>query len=361
MEIVAYTAAALVELTDSRKFAQLRHLPVSRLRAQSHLHNPRLKSDKPMMYIAWLNGEVVGYRMVLCDDILADGEVQPVGWYSCVWVNPEVRGQGIAKKLVTRCLEDWNGRIFGADAVPESRSLYLSTGLYKGELYLEGTRTYLKLNLADTLIKKRPQLAILKPLFSMVDKVLGLMVPRKGGKMPNGVEIVTQVDDEVATFIEPYLATLLFRRDKHDLNWITQHPWVRSGEPDHESRRYYFSSVARRFEYRQWLLRDAQGRIMGYAMLSIRDGHVKTPYVFVEDQAVAMLAKALAVLMVNERLEMLSTFHPKLSAYFKQHRSPFIFVKSIRREYFVSVPVSQYVKMGAEPNICDGDGDQAFT
>ncbi|CAN5246308.1 hypothetical protein BH09BAC1_BH09BAC1_13280 [soil metagenome] len=361
MEIKAYTAAELVVLTQTRQYAQLEHLPVSKLRALSHLQNPRLNADTPMMYIAWQNEEVVGYRMVLCDHIYVDNETKPVGWYSCVWVDPNVRGQGIAKNLVIRCLQDWEGRIFGADAVPESRSLYLSTGLYAGELYLEGARAYLKLNLADTLIKKKPALLPIRPLLKVADGLLGMIVPKTNSLLPKGIKQITEVDDEVDTFIKPYLQKLLFRRDKDDLNWITHYPWMRSGEPDHESRRYYFSSVAKRFEFKQWVLRNETGRITGYIMLSIRDGHLKTPYVFVEDTALQTLGKAIAAFMVNERLEMLTTFHPGLAKYFKEHRKPFIFVKSVRREYFVSLPVSRYVQMGAEPNICDGDGDQAFT
>ncbi len=361
MEIKTYTAAQLVAFTQSQQFSELKHLPVSKLRALSHLHNPRLDAETPIMYTAWVNGEVAGYRMVLCDILYANGQAQPVCWYSCVWVNPELRGIGIAKGLVNRCLEDWGGRIFGADAVPESRNLYLSTGLYKGELYLEGTRAYLQANFADIIIKKNPALSLLKPLLAIGDGILNLLVPSKATNLPKGVEVITFVDDKTEAFIQPYLDKLLFRRDKDDLNWIIQYPWIRSGEPDHESKRYYFSSVAKRFEFIQWLLKDANGGMVGYAMLSVRDGHLKTPYVFVEDAYVAVLAKTITNYMVAEKLEMLTTFHSGLAQYFKQHKRPFIFVKSIRREYFASNAVSQYVKMGATPNICDGDGDQAFT
>ncbi len=361
MEIVAYTAAQLVAFTQSEQFNTLQHIPLSRLRALSHLHNPRLAAETPIMYMAWLNNQVEGYRMVLCDTIYNDDVAMPVCWYSCVWVNPAMRGKGIAKGLVNRCLEDWGGRIFGADAVPESRNLYLSTGLYKGEHYLNGTRAYLRASFADILVKRKPVLSSLKPLLNVGDALLNLFTATNVLPLPKEIEVVTTVDDEVAAFIQPYLANLLFKRAKDDLNWITQNPWIRSGEPDSESKRYYFSSVAKRFEFIQWLLRNENGKIAGYAMLSIRDGHLKTPYVFVEEAHIPTLAKALNSLMVNEQLEMLTTFHPGLVQYFAQHKRPYIFVKSIRREYFASKPISQYIEMGAQPNICDGDGDQAFT
>ena len=94
MEIVAYTAAQLVVFTQSEQFNTLSHLPVSRLRALSHLHNPRLATDTPIMYMAWLNNQVEGYRMVLCDTLYHNNEALPVCWYSCVWVNPAMRGKG---------------------------------------------------------------------------------------------------------------------------------------------------------------------------------------------------------------------------------------------------------------------------
>lgn len=361
MDIVAYTAAELVALTQSEVYSQLLNLPVSKLRALSHLHNPRLDPNTPMMYIAWLDGQVVGYRMVLCDTIYVDEAAQPVGWYSCVWVDPTVRGQGIAKKLVTRCLQDWEGRIFGADAVPESRNLYLSTGLYQGELYLEGARAYMRSPLAEVAFRKKPGLRLAQPLLQLADAVLNTLAPTTRTSLPEGIETIAAADHETATFIQPYLQQLLFRRGVEDLNWIAQYPWIRSGEYDEESHLYYFSSVADRFEVIQWKLRNSTGQMVGYAMLSIRDGHLKTPYVFVEDAHLQTLAKALVALMINEQLVMLTTFHPGLAGYFKTHRKGFLFVKSVRREYFVSNQVSQYVKMGANPNICDGDGDQAFT
>ncbi len=361
MEIVAYTAAQLVAFTQSEQFSTLKHLPVSKLRALSHLHNPRLIPEKPIMYIAWLNNQVEGYRMVLCDRLFDGDEAIPVCWFSCVWVNPALRGQGIAKKLVNRCLADWGGHILGADPVVASKTLHFSTGNFKGDLYLTGVRAYLRANTASILIKKKPALAPLKPMFNLADAILNLTVPIQDEALPKNVEVITFVDDKTDAFIQPYLSKLLFKRDKNDLNWITQHPWIRSDKPDNESKRYYFSSLAKRFDFVQWLLKDAKGKIVGYAMLSIRDGHLKTPYVFVEDAYVDTLAKAITSLMVNEQLEMLTTFHPGLTQYFAQHKRPYIFVKSIRREYFASVPISQYVKMGAKPNICDGDGDQAFT
>lgn len=361
MEISAYTAAQLVTLTESPRYQQLKHLPVSRLRALSHRHNPRLDADIPIMYIAWHHGEVVGYRMVLCDTMYVNNQPQPVGWYSCVWVDAEMRGQGIAKKLVNRCLQDWEGRIFGADAVPESRNLYLSTGLYKGDIYLNGSRAYLHSPLATLVIQKKPRLSPLKPLLALTDNLLNLLTPKGSPAMPAGIETINQVDEETEAFIKPYLQHLLFKRSKQDLNWITQYPWIRNGMPDDESQRYYFSSVAKRFAFVHWKLRDPQGRMMGYAMLSIRNGHLKTPYVFVEESAVKTLGQAIVAFMVTQKLEMVTTFHPGLVQYFKQHRKPFIFVKSVRREYFVSAPISQHIILGPNPNICDGDGDQAFT
>ncbi len=361
MEITAYTAAELVALTQSERYGRLKHLPVSRIRALSHLHNPRLDPQTPIMYIAWVDGQVVGYRMVLCDELYTENGPQPVGWFSCIWVDAEQRGKGIAKQLVARCLQDWKGRIFSADSVHESKSLYRGTGLYKGDIFLEGVRAYLRASFADILVKKKPRLQPFKPLLSIGDTMLNWFVPGSPKSLPAIVETISEVEGEAEAFIQPYLQKLIFRRGKDDLNWITQYPWIRNGEPDEESRRYYFSSVAKRFKFVQWKLRNEDGKIVGYAMLSIRDGHLKTPYVFVEEAYVPVLAKAIATFMINERLETLTTFHPQLARHFKRHRKPFMFVKSVRREYFASTPLGQYIQTGTEPNICDGDGDQAFT
>ena len=86
-------------------------VPISRHRAWSHIRNPRVSENDVILVLAMVNGKMAGYLGVLADHIFLNNQKEKAGWLSCMWVDPEVRGQGIAKQLLNRVLERWDNRI----------------------------------------------------------------------------------------------------------------------------------------------------------------------------------------------------------------------------------------------------------
>ena len=55
---------------------------------------------------------LVAYLGVFADDLHFSTGVEHVGWLSCMWVNPIMRGKGIAKRLISTVFEAWSYKIF---------------------------------------------------------------------------------------------------------------------------------------------------------------------------------------------------------------------------------------------------------
>ena len=99
-QIKTYTPPQLLEFINSEEFKHLENYPITKHRALSHINNPRSSDSDKILYIAFENNKVIGYRLIMVDSININNRSEKIGWYSCVWVHPNKRGYGIAKKLV---------------------------------------------------------------------------------------------------------------------------------------------------------------------------------------------------------------------------------------------------------------------
>lgn len=364
MEIKSYNAHELRELVQSPDFRRLKHLPISRLRAASYLNNPRAVPDKKMLFIGWINNEVAAYRLMLPDIIYLNGEPEEVAWFSCVWVDPEKRGLGLARKLVTLALEEWGDYIMGADPVVASKTMYQQHYNFAVPA-IDGLRLYFRFNMAEILVKKKPSLKPAKPILGMGDTVANMFQDmRLNGyqvkQVPN-YEVVPEVDDDLTHFISGFQQNELFRRGKNELNWITQYPWIREGVSTAEDEKYYFSSVSRQFRQQHIKVLDESNITIGYVLCTLRDGHLKIPYAYFEANNTEAIAKVLLKLALEHQATMLTTFNPLLTDYFMKNKGPAIFAKQIKRYYLVSEKLLPFVNTGTQANFKEGDGDQAFT
>lgn len=365
MEIRTYNAEQLEAFVNSDEFAQLKNLPISMHRAISHVRNPRLDPTKNLLYVAYENNEVVGYRLMLCDHIYIDDQPKPIAWFSCVWVHPGMRGKGIAKGMMKMVLDEWGDNIVYSNPVPASRELYLSLG-FKGPIPLLGMRGYMRSNMAELGPNRYPKFKALKPLWHITDSLINAFQDARlrfgdaAQNTPKGLEQVEAVSDEIADFIAPFQTNELFRRNKAELNWITQYPWILSGEPTEESKRYYFSAIDKRFEFRHLVLRDGSGKIIMYMLAAFRNQKLNLPYLYFKARYTEQVAEVIIHMMLTEKLSTVTTFNPHLAQYLKKNDLPFLFVKSIQRDYYAAQKFIPYFETDP-PNFMEGDGDQAFT
>ncbi|MEO1449907.1 MAG: GNAT family N-acetyltransferase [Bacteroidota bacterium] len=367
MEIRAYTAAELNDFIRSESFKTLPVIPISRHRAASHTANPRLDPADQIMFIAWEGEALAGYLGVFADRIYLNDQPEKAGWLSCMWVDPNMRGKGIAKKLLRSVLDSWGNRILVTEFTPAAKGLYDRSETFMDLKKPVGMRGYLRANLAYLLPRRKPGLAGIKPLLRLTDGLLNLFnglrlrlwTPKMEGL---NWTYIAEIDAELDAFIRERQAKQFTRRTAEDLNWMLRHPWVLTApEPDADSVRYHFSAVDTRFEFLAMRLTRADSQLAGLLILQIRGGHLKVPYAYVEQglehEAVQLIYRQALAL----KADMVSIWHPGLVAAMQAGGHPFYLRRQLQRHFITSKVFGEAFGRNGEVEIQDGDADAAFT
>jgi len=364
MEIISYTPVTILDFVSSDQFQSLKHLPISKHRAVSYAQNPRAAASDKILFVAYENDEVAGYLGALPDRLFYRNEWKRMTWLSCFWVDPQFRGKEISKKLFECAMKEWNETAIITNMKPGTLKIYERTGYFHSPDSIEGTRGYLRFNLAEVLPPRGGFYSRIKPLLEVFDFSLNLVNAIRllfypGYKPDPGIrcEYVEEISDETGAFIDGCNERYLSRRGKPELEWICRYPWVMEQEKeDADSRRYYFSSISKRFFSQLVEFRDAEGTVSGFMMLSVRNNHLTVPYSFFRSGMETTLVKFLFNTMLDFQLNMLTVFQPKLSAEIRNKRTPFIFKKKIIRPYFLPKTM-EFPELAFQ----DGDGDCVFT
>ena len=369
MELREFTPKTLADFIQSEEYARMPVVPISRHRAWSHIRNPRVSEDDVILVLAMVGGKMAGYLGVLADYIFLNGQQEKAGWLSCMWVDPEVRGQGIAKKLLNRVLERWDNRILVTEFTPAAKGLYDRSGQFQDLKISEGLRGFLRFNLDELLPKKFPVLEKLKPLLSLKNNFLNfpnelrLKSWQSLNRLENyEVKTVGEIDEKLAGFIVARQQNQLEKRSAKDLNWLLKNPWLLpNSEDDGTAKKYHFSAYAERFELLPLTISDAQNNLVGFVILGIRGNDRKVPYLYADKANTGLVTELIIREMLQRKLRTLTVFQPELIAFLKQNPKPFIYLHPLKRHYIISKKFVELLKKQPEVMIQDGDADCAFT
>jgi GNAT superfamily N-acetyltransferase len=363
MEIRTYTTGTILEFVSSEQFSKLKHIPISKHRALSYANNPRSDPSDEILFVAFEDDEVAGYLGALPEKIFYQGEFKRMTWLSCFWIDSKFRGKNISKQLFDLAMHSWGDTAMITNMKPGTLKIYERTGYFHDPVTVTGIRAYLRFNFAEILPPRGGVFARIKPLLQVFDFCLNIvnairLVFYPGYKIDPRVhfEFVEEISPETEELINACNRTYLNRRGKAELEWINRYPWVLEEDEDAESRRYYFSSVSKRFFYQHIEFRNEAGGVTAFLMISIRNNHLTLPYVFYQAGMEAPIVRFLFNVMLDYQLNMLTVFHPELSEMIRKTRSPFLFKKKILRPYFLPKTLDL-------PQIAfqDGDGDCVFT
>jgi GNAT superfamily N-acetyltransferase len=367
MEIKTYNSVQLNDLILSDEYRTMPVVPISTHRAISHIRNPRAESDDVLMIIAYDNNAMVGYLGVLADKVYnTQGEEYKCGWLSCMWVDPLVRGKGIAKQLLSTAFTAWNDHILVTEFTPEAKGLYDRSGNFNPLCINEGLRCYLRFNLHEILPKKGEKYKKLTPLLKAVDAVanipndmrLSYFGPDRSSTIK--FEQIKRAYENTDSLISSHSANSFERRGAADLNWIIEYPWLTESAPTDESKRYHFSSVADKFQ-NIYIRMMKDGRLAGFLHLTIRDSHLKVPYAFFEKENTGDVMGYIYDLMLTHSLSMLTVFHKGMVDYLQEGTTPFIYKRKIKRNYIITKALDAHFADKDKLVIQDGDADCAFT
>ena len=367
MEIKTYNREQLNELIHSGSFKHMPVIPISTHRAISHIHNPRAEKDDVLMIIASENNIMVGYLGVLADRIhTTKGEPLKCGWLSCMWVDPTLRGKGIAKQLLSTAFRSWNEHILVTEFTPEAKGLYDRSGGFNDLKINDGLRCYLRFTLHEVLPRKNEKYKAYQSILKLADSIanvpidlrLSMTKPKHSSSV--SFETVTEIDEKLNQYIVSKQDNGFERRKADELNWILKYPWLIESKPTEESIRYHFSSVSDRFRNICYRLTD-NGVMKGYIHFTIRDNHLKIPYLYCEPQYLNDIVQHIYKITLDHKLNMLTVFHPDLVNFFKSNSTPFIYKRAIKRHYIISKVLDAHFSDQEKLIIQDGDADCAFT
>lgn len=374
MEIRTLNRKQLQSFVHEPAFERLPFIPISRHRALSHIANPRASDEDVLLLLAYEANVMVGYLGVLPDLLHRDDRTERCGWLSCMWVDDAQRGKGIAKKLLQRALEAWDNRILVTEFTPAAKVLYDRSGIFRPLADPVGLRLYIRSGLATLLPPKHEFFKRNIPMLNVIDRitnaVLDLRFNSPPGKEGSGevvhqmhvfsLERVEDVDDEAMAFIENQQTDELLNRGRAEINWMLRNPWLISApEVDVLNARYHFSAVARCFAFHAIKVRDAEGRIRAFLILSQRNGSLKIPYLF-HDGDIALVWAVVRHELLRLRSATFTVFHPELCEFIRQHDDVSLKQRPLQRHYIVSTVFSDFLGTSSFV-IQDGDADCGFT
>ena len=269
---------------------------------------------------------------------LASGEARHCGWLSGLWVSPAHRGQGIARQLLDRAFEVWDGQLLITEFVVATERLCRSTGYFRDLPTRPGIRLYLRADTATILPPKGPWFARARPLLRWLDQATNAVLnlwPAAPPTLPL-VEYVPELDAEAQQFIDQQQGPQLTRHGAPEYKLAPALPWLRSAlHPDADGRRYEFSSEAQPFGFTALKVRDPAGALTAVLVLARRGNALKLPYCY-HTGNMRQVADVLFAHLRQWRIATFTTFQPDLVQYLHSHATPALLKRPVFRHYMAS-------------------------
>lgn len=361
MQISSYNRHQMKELIDSDFYKKSERIPISYHRAVSHIHNPDCTDDDILLWTADEDEKLVGYVGVLPGVAHVHDKDEKVFWLSCFWVDEQCRNGNAASLLFFPLIKQYGSRLLISNFIPSLEPMYQRLGIFQPTLYKHGTGFYVKSHFSKMIPARVSKTRYFKPLFVVLDVcVNALFSIRKSFVKKPVPKLELKEDrvfnDEFQELLDSFRrGTDFMKRDSAHFEWILNYPWVLQEQPDNDSKRYYFSSKAAQF-YHKSLKMYRENRLVGYALLKVRDGFLTVDYLYAHDKDIEDLAACILGLVEKENLKKITTFDERLSAEIKKQKGRYLFLREIERPYIITkgIPLTSSAFQ-------EGDGDAVFT
>ncbi len=358
----------LEEFINSDEYKKLEHIPISRQRALSNIYNPEGDKDDAVLFLAYEDDKFIGYLGAVSDSLFIENKSHRVAWLSCMWVDRNYRRKGIALELLNQSHKVWNSNLLITNYIPKSLKAFEKTDKFTEFKSLPGIRGYLRFNLAEIIILKKPGLKYIKWLIQLFDFTANIingirLLFWKSGINTSKIKIeyLHEIDDETNRFINQRNKGNLSRRDKAFFDWIRKYPWVlNTPYGDQTSRRYEFSAVSKNFSQLYIKVMNTGNEIIAFIMLTYHGSHMKTPYLFFDENNAVIVRKIIYNHLLWSKIKTFTTYHPALIKDIKSRRNPFILVRNMRLHSLISKDLLERIKNPDKYVMMEGDGDCAF-
>lgn len=364
MKLRCISISALPKFLASAEFKAMDALPISTRRGWAQHRNPSAQADDIVLILAYLNQRMVGYLGFLPDDIFILDKKIHLAWMSCIWVDASARGKGIARTMLQKGYECWEGKLLATEFTDPAKRLYDKLGWFDDLAIKEGLRCYLRFNLAVLLPTSRPKLKKLKPLLKIGDSILnifnGLRLNFYTKKQYTQPKQLSQFDEESIAFIQKKNQRASFRRNVKVLEWLLENPWLGNQSQDQsDAGRYHFSVYSALFRFSILKIKK-NTQVQAIVLLAERDRALKIPYCWLAENAEAQVVRNICNYMVQQKLNMLTLYQETLIPFLKKEKTPFYLKRTFKRHYLISKKIEK-PDHSSPIQIQDGDGDCAFT
>ena len=357
IELEIFTKNNLLELVSSERFSRFSFLPISPHRALSHVNNPKAEHDDALLILATENGNLAGYLGLLPGEIETPNGKEKIVWLSTLYVDAHFRGKKIAQQLLSRAFDLYEDRVVMTEFTTEAESLYNKTGQFDYLQPKKGKRYYFLSNLQELLPQKTNKAKPFIPLLNAVDLGINTVwraIQKKQKIADFRFEILSEIDTESKTFIQQFPS----HRNAEELAWTMQYPWVLQEKKS--LNKYLFSSFAKNKKIVWVKIFDHHNLLECCAMLSIRDGHLKIPYIFHKNN-LGNFHRFLGDYLAQESVKMLTCYQTELNDYWQKYALPSLYSKEFERRYMLHKKLMAILPKGMTPPFQDGDGDCVFT
>lgn len=344
----------------SEMFQNFSVVPVTPARAKSYLQNPRAKSGDVVLYLGFIEKQLVAFRSLFADVAFVDEKTIRFAWCSGSWVHPEFRRKGYSLQLLKEAYSDWNGKLMFTNYAPESEKLNVKTGWFQPIHKFNGVRCYL-FPKTRKLVSVSNKNGFTKIIFSGLDFLINVYSSLKVSfftpKMNSGFRFEEFLFPDKACFewIREKSTDFLFKRGEAELKWIFENPWISSNNKQF-SERYPFSSFSEKHYY-QTVKVYRTDKFVGFFIFSVREGHLKTLYFHIEKGIENGVAGYLKRFCVENKIEVATIYNYGVAAQLFKRKFPFLHAKKSGQNIYSSFEITNVENYGFQ----DGDGDVIFT
>lgn len=360
LQIQKIRLSELGDFVKSNKFNDFETVPITTIRAQSFLNNPNGDLNDVVLYLGFVEDQLVAFRSLFAGLVNSGDEQIRFGWCSGNWVHPNFRRKGFSEKLLTKAYSDWDKKLMFTNYAPNSEKLYLKTGWFQAIHNFDGVRAYL-FPKTRKLIRASNKNSLTKLLFSILDffivqiSTFRLLFLKSGLNSEIKFKTFGLPDKECFELIQNIKNENTFNRNEIELKWIFQFPWISKTDTSF-SEKYPFSSFSESFYYQT--IKVYKNEILkGLFVFSVRNRYLKTLFFKIPDGMEKEISKFLKHYCKTHKIEMLTVYKKEIAKQFFNQKFPFLKLKKYGQKIYSTFKI----KTNEKYQFQDGDGDVFFT
>ncbi len=348
----------LETFANSKMFHEFDSIPISPNRVRSYLANPNAAPDDVVLYLGFVENQLVAFRSLFADVVYSGKQQIRFGWCSGNWVHPDFRRKGFSEQLLKEAYEGWDRKLMFTNYAPNSEKLYLKTTCFKAIFQFQGARAYLYPKTRKLVAKANSNL-IFKIGFLLIDGLISMFSQARlcfcKAKENSRIKFESMEYPDEQCYRSIKTTGSILKRNEKEFRWIFSYPWI-SSEQSEWNKKYCFSSFSASFKYHTVKV-FSNDQFLGFFIFSVREGHLKTLYWNVPDVLTKDIASYFKLFCKQNKIEVATFYKKELAKELFKRKFPFLHLKKYGQKIYSTFELNNSEAIQFQ----DGDGDVIFT